>query len=350
MFQQVDSAIGFATVMLLLSLLITAGVQMVSAALDLRGYYLRLGIVKLLKQIVPELRKFSPQPNGKGTPLRTLADEVADAAVHHPSIQVGISRLKAVRLDEVMKILDDLASDTPMQPNALSESARKALVAALAPAIPDGTQTIAAAESVVNALLNKFPTIKKDVQHAIDAKLIPVRKIEHDAAAWFAMIMDRTSDSFVRHTRGITIAVAALLVLAVQVDAGNIWNQLSASPELRANLLKLSDSAAADADRILAAGPNGTQPLEDVKKNAENLQTVRSDLAKTQLSIIYPGLKLENWGTTLIMPAHLAGVLVSIVLLSLGAPFWFNTLRQLSNLKPATANKIEKETSGSAGS
>jgi hypothetical protein len=27
---------------------------------------------------------------------------------------------------------------------------------------------------------------------------------------------------------------------------------------------------------------------------------------------------------------------------SLGAPFWFNTLRQLSNLKPAIAGKVGK--------
>jgi hypothetical protein len=31
---------------------------------------------------------------------------------------------------------------------------------------------------------------------------------------------------------------------------------------------------------------------------------------------------------------------VSILLLSLGAPFWFNALHQLSNLKPAIATKV----------
>jgi hypothetical protein len=38
----------------------------------------------------------------------------------------------------------------------------------------------------------------------------------------------------------------------------------------------------------------------------------------------------------------LAGILASIVFQSLGAPFWFNTLRQLSNLKPAIAGKVGK--------
>jgi len=30
-----------------------------------------------------------------------------------------------------------------------------------------------------------------------------------------------------------------------------------------------------------------------------------------------------------------------VLFLSLGAPFWYNVLRQLSNLRPAVAQKIE---------
>jgi hypothetical protein len=41
---------------------------------------------------------------------------------------------------------------------------------------------------------------------------------------------------------------------------------------------------------------------------------------------------------------HFFGVLFSAVLLSLGAPFWFNTLKTLSGLKPILASKQEKET------
>jgi hypothetical protein len=48
MFVQLDAAIGFATVMLLLSLLITTAVQIVTAVWDIRGHNLRLGIVRLL--------------------------------------------------------------------------------------------------------------------------------------------------------------------------------------------------------------------------------------------------------------------------------------------------------------
>jgi ElaB/YqjD/DUF883 family membrane-anchored ribosome-binding protein len=363
MLQQIDSAIGFVTVMLLLSLVITAVVQMVTAALDLRGQNLRLGIVKLLKQIVPELRKFSPAAKNAGL---TLADEVAKAIVTHPSLEVGLTRLKAIRADELIKILDDLASDAPMQPDAVSEDVRRILRTALSQASER------------------------------------VRKIEHDVNSWFDTIMDRTSDSFVRHTRITTIAVAAVIVFAVQIDAGAIWRQISTSPELRANLLKLSDSAASQADRILAQGPPASLTLQNMATNRSNadevkaltgaprdlircedglnwvrtnvpslskefsdncagtvvnelkdaksnMQVVSADFSKTQVGIVYPGLQIKGWDTlgiwghTLWQPAHFLGVLVSVILLSFGAPFWFNTLQQLANLKPSTASKIQKE-------
>ena len=42
-------------------------------------------------------------------------------------------------------------------------------------------------------------------------------------------------------------------------------------------------------------------------------------------------------------PKHFPGVLLSVLLLSLGAPFWFNMLRQLSNLRPFFARKIDED-------
>jgi hypothetical protein len=37
------------------------------------------------------------------------------------------------------------------------------------------------------------------------------------------------------------------------------------------------------------------------------------------------------------------GVLVSVLFLSLGAPFWFNTLKSLTSLKSTVAQKEEEE-------
>jgi hypothetical protein len=39
---------------------------------------------------------------------------------------------------------------------------------------------------------------------------------------------------------------------------------------------------------------------------------------------------------------HLFGLLLTAGLLTLGAPFWFNLLKNLTSLRPALANLIEK--------
>ena len=37
---------------------------------------------------------------------------------------------------------------------------------------------------------------------------------------------------------------------------------------------------------------------------------------------------------------------VTALFLSLGAPFWFNALRNMSNLRPIIAGKVEKDKEG----
>ena len=79
MLQQIDTAIGFAVVMLILSLIVTAIVQMISALTDLRGRNLASGLANLLHQIEPSLRdKFRANS--------TVAEYIANVVVKHPAI------------------------------------------------------------------------------------------------------------------------------------------------------------------------------------------------------------------------------------------------------------------------
>jgi len=56
MLQQLDTAIAFVVVMLMLSLLVTAVVQVISALLDLRGKNLVRALSDLFNQIDADLR------------------------------------------------------------------------------------------------------------------------------------------------------------------------------------------------------------------------------------------------------------------------------------------------------
>ena len=50
----------------------------------------------------------------------------------------------------------------------------------------------------------------------------------------------------------------------------------------------------------------------------------------------------KSWGAyfhQLFEDKHLLGILITALLISLGAPFWYNTLRGFTNLRPFLANK-----------
>jgi hypothetical protein len=85
----------------------------------------------------------------------------------------------------------------------------------------------------------------------------------------------------------------------------------------------------------------------------DQIRGLRTDLEKTSLKVVpaeVGGVAVfdcpEHWLMAYCSKRHLVGTLASILLLSLGAPFWFNTLRQLSNLKPAIDEKVGTRKSG----
>ena len=87
----------------------------------------------------------------------------------------------------------------------------------------------------------------------------------------------------------------------------------------------------------------------------ESFDKVNDEFKKTGFDLLpkpYPNVRSKDWswlrfwrfsGDWSWPPRHLLGILVSAGLLSLGAPFWFNTLKSLTNLRPKLAEEIDKD-------
>jgi len=391
MLQQLDTAIAFVVVMLLLSLLVTALVQAISALLDLRGRNLTRALTDLFKQIDPDLRKGFPVPGFLGKVKQwiahpftktTFATKLADAVSKHPILAHTFTRAKAIRKEELIEVLQDLNS---------SEPAGKI-------------------ETDVKSILNSILT----AQLGAGSPPVSVSKLGVGVEKWFGTVMDRASDIFTRWTRIITIAVSVIFVFVLQIDAGMIFHQIATGADIRAGLTKLSDSALTQADEVLKNGNRASSALKEIAvsqnvkevsdllnaapplvtcaegqswlqtqksvtadvrsnfqeacerqtvaalgKSEDQLHTIRRELAETQLKIVpdrigdaavfgETGDSLSNRATAWVRAyrssSHLLGTLTMIVLLSLGAPFWYNALKQLSNLKPSITQKVDKET------
>ncbi len=101
--------------------------------------------------------------------------------------------------------------------------------------------------------------------------------------AWFGTAMDRASQRFTTQMRVWTILFSVAITFLVQIDAFKVLE----SPSLQ--------------------------------------------LIPTPYQFLY----IESWRS-------FAGMLVTAILLSLGAPFWFNTLKSLASLRPVVARKQDQ--------
>jgi hypothetical protein len=118
--------------------------------------------------------------------------------------------------------------------------------------------------------------------------------------------------------------------------------------QLKEKSVKPEDTAAwlTEYDELQAKGAEAF-----LQSRQKTVNTLKDDIEKTGFTLVPTGL-LARWDDPQ-RPSgfysrlrqfwpHLFGVLVTAGLLTLGAPFWFNLLKNLMSLRPAVANLIEK--------
>jgi len=76
MLNTIDTVIGFAVIMTVVSLLITILVQMVSSALSLRGKNLANALALTFQTIDPKIGEFSGRANFKGSDFQRFNFEI----------------------------------------------------------------------------------------------------------------------------------------------------------------------------------------------------------------------------------------------------------------------------------
>jgi hypothetical protein len=392
MLQHFDTVMSFAVVMLLLSLLVTTLVQMIIAASGLRSSVLQGGLERLLTQSFPALTKEE-------------AATISKAVLRHPMIQHVKGRgATSIRKEELIRLLQDMAiRNTTHAPEKVKElfAAAHTALNRVTPVLQSPELTTAS-EALKKAIENAFPEQVSEVTRRVDQALAGGRQLMQEAGSWFDAVMDRTTENFLAKTRWITAGVAAALAFYLHVDSLSIIRQLASQPELRAKLIQSADatlqraentmaltvstqaiasaaiatissnSLSAAEGKILAKAPRdlatrgaGEDWLKANLENSANRSAIiaayheqfeeKSKVWLGALSHSAKELHTALHGTDLIIipsptpplfdyfekPGHFLGTVMTVFFLSLGAPFWYNALRQLANLRPAVAEKIE---------
>jgi hypothetical protein len=147
---------------------------------------------------------------------------------------------------------------------------------------------------------------------------------------WFNDAMDRVSGWYKRCTQYWLVGIAMVLAIACNIDSIHILLALSSDPKLSQSLVDVASQ------QIKNQSPPQDLLKEDPTKLPMNLKAFRDDLE------LLRGLSLPiGWGGT--QPDYFAkqrlttilGWILTALAASLGAPFWFDTLSRIVNVRAA---------------
>jgi hypothetical protein len=255
-------------------------------------------------------------------------------------------------LDEASKRkdeIDDLLKnkDAPRGSDAFTSLRRG--VAALSVISPEVNQTL-------NALL-------LNIEEYVDEKESKLAKARQNVEGWFDDSMDRVSGVFKRYAQGLALLIGFVIALILNVDSVDLTLYLWREPTVR---------------QALAGNAAMFElPPEELEANPEEaLQNFRNQFVGLSLPIgwgftrvpssafsddncqLFPG-KGQSFGIPVIgsnlcitppntsnqanLGIKVLGILLTALAARQGAPFWFDILKRVVNLRGTGANPTEKE-------
>jgi len=283
--EHLDTVIAFVVAMLGVSLIVLIATQSVSALLGYRGTNLKWGLIQLLKTADPKLDE--------------QAEEIAQRILTHP-----------------------LISDSNM--------ARFARRLANVPLLGSLLGRIHLASSIrLEELIGLLQKVAAGSSPSLAPRIVP------EVEQWFDSAMDRVRQRFAMQMRIWTIVFSFLFVLVLHFDAIRLYQHLSSDPIARAELAASSQAMLDLAPQITQAPPSGDDAKADAEKLTMQAKEVQQQLAKADFPLSpMPFFDFSH--------DSVPGILLAGILLSLGAPFWFNALKSLCSLRPVTAGTTAK--------
>jgi hypothetical protein len=163
----------------------------------------------------------------------------------------------------------------------------------------------------------------------------------------FNAAMDRASGWYKRYTQNVALIAAAALVIGANADTVALAASLASSPAARAKMVEIAEQRLTEAqtteDKIKAGKAEGAITVAQAKKDSE---TARAALAQAASAIESAGIQFgwKDYPMTFSESlAKVAGLLVSILAVSLGAPFWFDVLQRIMQVRATGVSPGEKK-------
>lgn len=164
---------------------------------------------------------------------------------------------------------------------------------------------------------------------------------------WYESAMDRVSGWYKRQTQIIIVVLGLIVTVWLNADCVQVAKRLSTDTNLRQAAVQLAMSTAKDSQTKVTANPGGG--------SGDAIASIESNLTKLDGIGLPIGWTNDGPGTgqTIVsaVERHWLGWILTILAVSLGAPFWFDVLNKIivvrSTVKPAEKSTEEGSKDGS---
>jgi len=239
-----DVAIAVVVVMLGVSLLITILTQVVATILAARGRTLLDSLTVVFKTVYPESAAHAKTIATDVLTNELISDSMLSTVLNDVAVLRNYRLATAVRVDELVGILDHLAPVADVAADAVPQKASAPLTK----------------EQTIRELLRRARGTLA-TESAESAREV-ARVLRSDGiAGWFNSAMDRASQKFILKMRLITVICSIIVAFALHLDTFRLLSDVSADPELRAGLVNASQVIQNQASSILARTKSGATAI-----------------------------------------------------------------------------------------
>ena len=336
-FKLLEVAIGLIFVYLLLSLLATAINEFVMRFFYSRGKNLKYAIQRMLEDQNP--------PPGETNDKNEKKNSLTEDLYNHPLIKklYRPSRVKS-KLMKGMKL-----------PSFISSTLfTKTLLAVLS----DSNSTDITLDKIKTKIEEIFKNSKSETRQLLEYFISEagdnVEKFQNNIETWFNNTMDRAGGWYKHRLQQALVIIGLFISAFVNADSIKIIETLSHDPQARADMVSLAEGFLRDKEGEEGIFPDSIKTMPDSLLQKEILNLIQEDISQAG-SVLGLGWQfpreIDSFGGKVCyiaceIPYRFIGWLLTAFAISLGAPFWFDTLKRVMSIRQS-GTKPPDNTAGS---
>lgn len=327
-FPILDLVVGMIFIYFLLSILSSAAVEMIMTTQKIRAKVLTKWLLRIFDKPIT-------QPDNTQIPLgQAIMDHCSTTALSGPG--QSTSYIDAKNFTSVLLEKIALQADPTIIAKNIDEYI--ALIQ---------KSTILSTE-FKRVLLNYANEAKDSYQVLVAKTMSELELFRTKVENWYDSSMDRLTGALKRHCRRFTFTVACIMTIVLNADSIAITKYLYSNPTARASLVaKAYETGKDDSIKAKMAALKNAIPADKqdtVEKTQEQISLDLEDKLKdlNEANAAVKSAIPVGWGSTdfkgidnwfLFIISKIGGFAATVLAIAMGAPFWFDILNKIANLR-----------------